>query len=177
MSRGPILLLFSSAFGILMVVTAVRPAGPIGLAALGLSTAALVAGLFVRQAAAAAVLVSVAAMAVADPTPLFAAVSGLSAAVYLVLRYGVSPGGSGLAADAGGDAVTLTVPTVLGLVGFTVAGLAASLVGLHLAWVPLLAPLIAVTILVVAAMPLWADDRTGALPSAPDVAPDPEGPA
>ena len=172
MTRQPIPLLFSSlvgqAFGILMVVTAVRPAGAIGLALLGLSTAALLAGLLLRQAAAVAVLVSIAAMALADPTPLFAAVSGLSAAAYLVLRYAASDG------EPGSDAVTLTVPTVAGLVGFTMAALAASLVGLQMAWVRLLAPLIAMAILVVVVLPLWADERTGVLPAQP---PGPQPPA
>ena len=176
MTRQSALLLFSSAFGILMVVTAVRPAGPMHLAVLGLSTAALLAGLFVRQAAAAAVLICVAAMAVADPTPLFAALSGLSAAVYLVLRYAVSSGVRGFTGARGSasDAVTMTMPTVVGMVGFTLVGLTASLLDLELAWVPLLAPLIAVTILVVVALPLWADERTGYLPAAE---PEPERPA
>jgi hypothetical protein len=172
MSRQPIPPLFSSlaaqAFGILMVITAVRPSGPIGLAALGLSAATLLAGLFVRQAAAAAVCVSIAAMALADPTPVFAAVSGLSAAAYLLLRYSGSDGGPG------SDVVTLTVPTAVGLVGFTAAGLAASVTGPQLPWVPFLAPLIAMAILIVVALPLWADERTGALPApapAPEASP------
>lgn len=172
MNRPPIPPVLSSlgaqAFGILMVITAVRPSGPIGLAALGLSAVTLLAGLFIRQAAPAAVVVSVGAMALADPTPVFAAVSGLSAAAYLLLRYAVSDGGPG------SDAVTLTVPTAIGLIGFTAAGLAASVIGPQLAWVPLLAPLIAMAILILVALPLWADERTGALPApapAPEASP------
>jgi hypothetical protein len=179
MSRSSLPPLFSAlaaqAFGILMVVTAVRPSGPIGLAALGLSALALLAGLFVRQAAPAAVVVSIAAMGLADPTPVFAAVSGLSAAAYLLLRYAESDGGPG------SDAVTLTVPTAVGLVGFTLAALAASAIGTQLAWVPLLAPLIAMAILILVALPLWADERTGALladeHTAAAPAPAPEPPA
>lgn len=170
-------MLMSSAFGILMVITAARPTGAFGLVALGVSAAALVAGVFFRPAATVAVLASIAAMALSDPAPLFAAVSGIAAAVYLVIRYAVPDGGPGRDADTTAVPTVMTVPlvmtmpTVIGLVGFTFAGLAASLIGVRLAWVPLVAPMIAVAILVVVALPLWADDRTGALPVTRDVEP------
>jgi len=157
---GP--LAFSSAFGILMVVTAVRPAGADGTVALGVSAAALVAGVFFRPAATVAVLASIVAMALTDPEPLFAAVSGMAAAVYLMFRYAVSGGGRG---GGAGAPVALTMPTVVCLVGFAIAGLVPSLVGVRLSWVALLAPMIVVGILVLVALPLWADDRTGALPA------------
>ena len=117
---------FAQAFGILMVLTAARPAGLIGIVVLALSAAALLAGLFYRRAATVAVLLSIGAMALADPSPFFAAVSGLSAAAYLVLRY---------ADDS--DAVAVTMPTAVGLLGFTAAGLAATAVDIPVKWVPL----------------------------------------
>lgn len=164
MNRQAVALLFSSAFGILMVLTAVRPSGAIGLVALALSAAGLLAGLFIRQAAVGAVLVCIVAMAVDNPDPLFAAVAGLSAAVYLVLRY------SDISAAA-----TLTLPTAVGLVGFTAAGVAATAVGVQVKWLPLAAPLIVVAILVVVALPLWADERTGVLAGGGEAAgPSPE---
>lgn len=144
MNRRFAALLFSSAFGVLMVAAAARPSGVWGLAALALAVAALVAGLFVRPAAVAAVLLTIAGMALGDPVPLLAAVSGLSAAAYLITRY----------AD---DAGTLTVPTVLGMVGFTVAGAAAGAVSLQLTWVPLVAPAIMTGILIMVAVPLVAE--------------------
>jgi hypothetical protein len=144
MNRRPAALLFSSAFGVLMVAAAARPTGAWGLAALGLAVAALVAALFVRTAAVVAVLLTIAGMALGDPVPVLAAVSGLAAAAYLITRY----------AD---DAATLTVPTVAGMVGFTVAGAAAGAVSLQLTWVPLVAPAIMATILILVAAPLVAE--------------------
>ena len=81
MSAQPAPLLFSTAFGALMVAAAAWPAGPAGLIAVALAGAAVLAGLFVRWAATAAVLLTVAAGALTDPPVLFAAVSGLSAPI------------------------------------------------------------------------------------------------
>lgn len=149
MSRRPrALLFFSTALGVLMVAAAAGPAGPLGLAAVGLAGAAVLAGLFVRPAAVVAVLLAIAAMALGDPEPLLAAVSGLSATGYLLTRY----------AD---DAVTLTVPTVLGMVGFTVAGALASAVSLQVTWAPLVAPAVLAAILILVAAPLVAELFTG----------------
>jgi hypothetical protein len=151
MNRRPAALLFSSAFGVLMVAAAARPAGLWGLAASAVAVAAVVAGLFVRPASVVAVLVTIAAVAVADPAPVLAAVAGLSAAAYLITRY----------AD---DAVTLTVPTVLGMVGFSVAGAAAFAVPVRLTWVPLAAPAIMAAILILVAVPLAAEVFAGPAP-------------
>ena len=148
---------FAQAFGILMVLTAARPAGLIGIVVLALSAAALLAGLFYRRAATVAVLLSIGAMALADPSPFFAAVSGLSAAAYLVLRY---------ADDS--DAVAVTMPTAVGLLGFTAAGLAATAVDIQVKWVPLLAPGVVVAILILVAMPMWSDERTALASGASD---------
>ena len=148
---------FAQAFGILMVLTAARPAGLIGIVVLALSAVALLAGLFYRRAATVAVLLSIGAMALADPSPFFAAVSGLSAAAYLVLRY---------ADDS--DAVAVTMPTAVGLLGFTAAGLAATAVDIQVKWVPLLAPGVVVAILILVAMPMWSDERTALASGASD---------
>ena len=148
---------FAQAFGILMVLTAARPAGLIGIVVLALSAAALLAGLFYRRAATVAVLLSIGAMALADPSPFFAAVSGLSAAAYLVVRY---------ADDS--DAVAVTMPTAVGLLGFTAAGLAATAVDIQVKWVPLLAPGVVVAILILVAMPMWSDERTALASGASD---------
>ena len=123
---------FGPAFGMLMVVTAAATAGPMVLAVLGLALVAVAVGVFDRRAATAAVLLSIAGLALSDPPAVFAAVSGMSAAAYLLTRHAV-----------GSAAVTLTVPTVAGLVGFTVAGLAATAVAVPVSWIPLLAPAIA----------------------------------
>jgi hypothetical protein len=143
--------LFSTAFGVLMVAAGVRPIGPWGLAAMALAAAALLAGLFFRPASVLAVLLTVAGIALGDPAPVLAAVSGLSAAAYLVSRY----------ADR---AVTLTVPTVLGMLGFTAAGVLATSLGLQLTWAPLVAPAIMAAILIVIAAPLFAERLTGPTP-------------
>ena len=107
--------LFGPAFGLLMVVSAGATGGPVVLAVLGLAVIAVGVGLADSRAATAAVLLSITALALSDPSPLFAAVSGMSAAAYLVNRHGAASG-----------AVTMTVPTVAGLIGFTAAGLAAT---------------------------------------------------
>ena len=144
---------FGPAFGMLMVVTAAATAGPMVLAVLGLALVAVAVGVLDRRAATAAVLLSIAGLALSDPPAVFAAVSGMSAAAYLLTRHAV-----------GSAAVTLTVPTVAGLVGFTVAGLAATAVAVPVSWIPLLAPAIMAGVLIVVALPLLADDRTGAIP-------------
>ena len=144
MNRRPAALLLSTAFGVLMVAAAARPAGLWGWAALAAALAAVLAGLFVRPASVVAVLLTVAGTALGDPVPLLAAVSGLAAAAYLISRYAE-------------EAVTLTVPTVLGMVGFTVVVAAAAVVSVQLAWVPLVAPAIMAGILIMVSIPLFAE--------------------
>lgn len=144
--------LFGPAFGLLMVVTAATTGGPFVLGVLGLAVVAVGVSLADRRAATAAVLLSVVALALSDPSPLFAAVSGMSAAAYLVTRH------------CAGGAVTMTVPMVAGLLGFTAAGLGATAVAVPVSWIPLLAPPIITAVLIVVALPLLGDDRTGDLP-------------
>ena len=143
---------FGPACGLLMVGTAGATGGPVVLAVLGLAVAAVAVGVLDRRAAMAAVLLSITALALSEPDPVFAAVSGMSAATYLLARHAV-----------GSDAVMLTVPTVAGLIGFTLAGLAATAVALPVNWIPLLAPVIVAAVLIVVALPLLADEHTGAI--------------
>lgn len=133
--------LFSAAFGLLMVASAARPAGLWALGALALAAGAVLAGVVVRPAALAAVLLTIVGIAIGNPAPLFVAVSGLSAAAYLAARHA-------------GDVVTLTVPTLVGMLGFTAAGVAATALQVQLTWVPLVAPVIMALILIVAVAPL-----------------------
>ena len=154
---------FAGAFGVLMVVTAGGTGGPVVLATLGLAAVAVAVSLLDPRAATVAVLLSIIALALSDPAPLFAAASGLSAATYLVTRHTI---GSGTA--------MLTVPTVAGLLGFTAVGLAATAVALPVNWIPLLAPVLMAAVLIVAAIPLLADERTGTLAD-PTVETEPQG--
>lgn len=146
--------LFGPAFGLLMVVSAGATSGPFALAVLGAALVAVAVSLLDRRAATAAVLLSVAALALSDPAPVFAAVSGMSAAAHLVTTHTWNGGAAGI-----------TVPTMAGLIGFTIAGLAATAVALPVNWIPLLAPAIVAAVLIVAAWPLLADDRTGTIPA------------
>lgn len=126
----------SWAFGVLMVLAAAGSGGVPALIAAGLALGAVVIGVFRRPAAVVAILLTAVALSLSDVPSLFVAVSGLSAAVYLVLRYG-----------AGTGVVTLTVPTVAGMVGFTLAAAAAAVLPWRLAWVPLLAPAVVVAVI------------------------------
>ena len=73
------------------------------------------------------------AIVLSDPSPMFAALSGLSAAAYLVLRHAVG-------APAG--VVTATTPTMIAAVGFAFAGVVATSFAPRLPWSPLLAPVV-----------------------------------
>lgn len=128
-SAQPAPLAFSSAFGMLMVVAAAIHADRAGTIAIGLAVAALLAGLWYRPAGTLSVLLVIAAIVLSPPPLLFAALSGLSAAAYLIIRHA-----------AGLGIVTTTRPTVLAMIGFTLVGVVATWVPLQLAWLPLLAP-------------------------------------
>jgi len=71
-------------------------------------------------------------------------VSGLSAAVYLVLRHAASSG-AGLGGVSGA--------TLVGAVGFAFAGLVATAFPLQLPWLPLLAPLAVFAVYLMATRP------------------------
>ena len=133
----------STACGLAMVAAAgIGSHGP----ALIVATAAVVAvlaGTLSRPVATLAVLLTVAAIALSDPAATLVAASGLSAAVYLVLRH--AAGGAGLDGVSGA--------TVVGAVGFAFAGLVATAFPLQLPWLPLLAPLAVFAVYLLATRP------------------------
>lgn len=133
----------SAGFGVLMAAAAAFDARGPALVAAAIAGVAVLAGLYLRLAATAAVLAVVCAIALSEPQPLLAALSGLSAAAYLVLRY-----------------TTMTGPTVIGLVGFTAVGVAATTAGTAgLSWLPLLAPVAAVILFLLLTGPFARDER------------------
>ena len=125
-------LILSTICGLLMVgVVGIGLPGPTLIAATS-AVVAVAAGTLFRPVATLAVLLTVVVIALSDPAATLAAVSGLSAAVYLVLRHAAG-GGTGLDSVSGA--------TLVGAVGFTFAGLVATAFPLQLPWLPLLAPL------------------------------------
>src|SRR5271166_3380897 len=137
----PAPLVFSTVFGILMAAACAVHADRPGLVAAALAVAAVLVGLRFRAAATVAVLLIVAAVALSEPPALFAALSGLSATAYLLLRHAVEAG-----------VVTTTWPTVMG-------GVATS-VPLHVPWLPVLAPPAAVAVFALAMLPFLGERRT-----------------
>lgn len=135
-------LTLSTGFGLLMVVVAGVQAHGAAVVVSVLALTAVIAGLVFRAAATGAVLLTVVALAVSDSPPLVAALSGLSAATYLLLRHA-----------AGARVVTTTGPTLIAMLGFTLAGVIATAVNLDVPWLPLLAPPAVVAIYVLALLP------------------------
>lgn len=142
MSKQPAAPVFSTAFGLLMVAAAAVGAGKPAIVMAGLALAAMLVGLRYRSAATLSVLLVIVVVVMSNPPGLYPALSGLSAAAYLVLRHAASLG-----------VVTTTRPTVLGMVGFTLVGVVATLLPPALPWLPLAAPAAAVALFVVAALP------------------------
>lgn len=134
----------STACGLSMVAAVAVGAHRLALVAVALGVAAVLAGAAFRPAATLAVLFTATVIAVSHPSPVLAALSGLSAAAYLVLRYVV---------DAPAAVVTGGWPTVIAAVAFTFAGLIAASFPLQLPWLPLLAPPAVFAIYVLATRP------------------------
>jgi len=103
------------------------------------AVAALVAGLVIRLAATLAVVAVVGALALSEPSPVVAAIAGLAATAYLVVRH----------ADGTDAASALTVPTVLAALGLSAVTVLGATVPLALPWVPLVAPLAVVAAYVI----------------------------
>ncbi|BBX22709.1 hypothetical protein MTER_21200 [Mycolicibacter terrae] len=137
-------LVLSGACGLAMAAAAGY--GSSGIAAAGalLTAGAVLAGLWWRPAATAAVLLAVAVIGFADPPTVSAAVAGLAAVGHLLLRH---------AADG---ATTVTVPTLLGAAGFSVVGVVAASFPLQLPWLPLAAAPAALGCYVLALRPYLA---------------------
>jgi hypothetical protein len=155
-------LTLSTGFGVLMVAVAGVQAHGTAVIVTVLALAAVVAGLVFRAAATGAVLLTVGAVAVSDSLPLVAALSGLSAATYLLLRHA-----------AGTGVVTLTRPTLIAMLGFTLVGVVGTAVNLDLPWLPLLAPPVAVVIYALALSP-HTDSNTHAAATRPNTVVPPE---
>jgi hypothetical protein len=134
----------STAFGLVMVAAAVVQAHGIALVTAGVAAAAVLAGTVFRPAAPLAVLSTAAVIVIADAPPMLTALSGLSAAGYLVLRH----------------TAAATAPTVVGAVGFTAVGLGAASLPMELPWVPVLAPLAVVVAYVLVTRPYWSEQGT-----------------
>jgi hypothetical protein len=148
--RAPLAL--STALGLSMVAATGVSAGGFAVTAAALAVTAVLAGIRFRPAATLAVLCTVAVIVLSDSPPVFAGLSGLSAAAYLVLRHAVhTPAG----------AVTASVPIAIAALGFTFVGLVATAFPLRLPWLPLLAPLAVFGLCVLVSRPFvrWSADR------------------
>jgi hypothetical protein len=151
MRRGTQLVahLLATACGLLMVAAVgVGTHGPARAVAVS-ALVAIAAAILFRPVATLAVLLTVAVIALTGPAATVAAVAGLSAAVYLVLRHGAASG-------IGLDSVSAATPVAA--LGFTLAGLVATAFPLQLPWLPLLAPLAVFAIYVLATRPFLSDE-------------------
>lgn len=128
-----------------LAMAAVAGVGTSGAAAIValLAAAAVLLGLRWPVAATLAVVLVVVAIGLADPPAVSAAVAGLAAVGYLALRHVGS----------------VTPPTVIFALGFTVAGLVATVFPWQLPWLPLLAPFAVFGLYAVAAQPFLRAQR------------------
>ncbi len=136
--------LLSTVFGLMMVTAAgIQTDGPVLVVAM-LAVLAVVAGIVFRVAATLAVLLAAAAVMVSEAPPMLAALAGLSAACYLVLRH-----------TEGGPAGVFgaSAPAMIAALGFTFVGVLAASFPFELPWLPLLAPLAVFGIYVLALRP------------------------
>jgi hypothetical protein len=143
----------SMASGLLMVAAAgIGSHGPAfwGISVAALAVLAVLVGTVFRQVATLAVLLTVSAIVLSNPAPTLAAASGLSAAAYLVLRHAAASG-TGLAIVSG--------PTMIGAMAFTLVGVVATAFPVQLPWLPLLAPLAALAIYVLATRPFLRNEN------------------
>ena len=131
----------STAFGLLMIAAATIQADDAAMIAAGSAALAVLVGNIFRPAATLAVLMTATALVLNEAPAMLAALSGLCAACYLVLRH----------------TSVITAPTVIGAVGFTAVGLAAVSLPFELPWVPLVAPLAVLALVAVSTRPFWAD--------------------
>jgi hypothetical protein len=135
--------LLSTGCGLLMVAAVgVGTPGPARVIAVCALCAVAVA-ILVRPVATLAVLLTVLVIAITGPSAVVAAVAGLSAAVYLMLRH----------ASSGAGLDSLSAATLTSALGFTLAGLVATAFPLQLPWLPLLAPLAVFAVYLVATRP------------------------
>lgn len=138
--------LLSTAFGLVMVATAGFQTGGQALVLAMAAAVTVLAGIALRVASTVAVLLAAAAIVVSDAPPMMAALAGLSAACYLVLRY--TEGGSVRVIGASASAM-------IAALGFTFVGVLAASFPFELPWLPLLAPLAVFGIYVLATRPFY----------------------
>lgn len=129
--------------GLAMAAVAGFGASGLAVTAALLAAGAVLLGLRWKVAATTAVLLTAVAIGLADPPDVSAAVAGLAAVGYLALRH----------------VGTVTLPTVVFALGFTVAGLVATVFPWQLPWLPLLAPFAVFGLYVVAAQPFLRAER------------------
>lgn len=138
--------LLSTAFGLVMVAAAgFQTVGVASVFAIAAAVGVL-AGIALRVAATVAVLSAATAIVVSEAPPMFAALAGLTAACYLVLRYTERESTRLLGASA---------PAMLAALGFTFVGVIAASFPFELPWLPLLAPLAVFGIYVLATRPFY----------------------
>ncbi len=135
---------FATGFGLLMVGLAADGWHGFAVAAWVPALIAVAIGMVFRPAATVAVLLAAVTVMLSHPPLVFVALAGLCAAAYLVCRHAV-----GMSAPV----VLDSWPTAVGAVGFTVAGLVATSFPLQLPWLPLIAPLGALLIYLLATRP------------------------
>lgn len=138
---------FATGFGLLMVGLAADGWHGSAVAAWVPALIAVAVGTVYRRAATVAVLLAAVTVLLSSPPPLFVALSGLCAAAYLVCRH---------AASASALVVLDSWPTAVGAVGFTFAGLVATSFPVQLPWLPLVAPLGALLIYLLAIRPFMS---------------------
>ena len=138
--------LLSTAFGLVMVSAAgFQTDGPALVLAM-LAAVTVLAGMVLRVAATVAVLAAAAAIVASDAPPMLAALAGLSAACYLVLRY----------TESGSTRVVgASTPAMIAALGFTFVGVLAASFPFELPWLPLLAPLAVFGIYVLVTGPFY----------------------
>lgn len=137
----------STAFGLLMVAATAIAAEGLSLVAAALAVVAVGLGIRFAGAATLAVVLCVVVALLADAPPMSSALAGLAAAAYLVLRH------------CGSVESVVTIPTVVGALGFSAIGLGATAIPLSVPWLPLAAPVAVLVIYVIVVQPLLAARR------------------
>lgn len=138
--------LLSTAFGLVMAAAAGFQTAGHALVLAMVAAVIVLAGIAFRPAATAAVLLAASAIVVSDAPPMFAALAGLCAACYLVLR-----------STEGGPMrlIGASAPAMLAALGFTFVGVLAASFPFELPWLPLLAPLAVFGIYVLVTRPFY----------------------
>jgi hypothetical protein len=121
--------IFSLAFGVGMLVSAAHQLHGPAMWAAGLALAAVFLGVQSASAATGAVLLTTITLALSEPSPPLVVMTGLCATAYLVLRHASLP-----------NSTPPTRVTVAAALGFSLAGVAVTMIPLDVPWLPLVAP-------------------------------------